>query len=88
VHAINKFRHCITGYDTFIHIGNYASKYLMKKPISNGRIIRWLLLLQEFNITILDIPKKENVVACFLSRIHNKDELILVNYNFSNENLF
>ena len=42
VHAINKFRHYITRYQVFVHIDHV----LMKKPITNGRVTRWLLLLQ------------------------------------------
>ena len=44
-------------------------KYLMNKPDVNARIIRWLLLLQQFDLTILDKPSKENVVVDFLSRL-------------------
>jgi hypothetical protein len=46
VHAVNKFRHYITGYEVFIHTDHSAIKYLMNKPITNGRITRWLLLMQ------------------------------------------
>jgi hypothetical protein len=60
----------------------------MNKPIINGRITRWLLLLQEFNIIILERPGRETVVAYFLSRIHNEGELVNVNDNFSNEHMF
>jgi hypothetical protein len=63
VHAINKFRHYITSYENFIHTNHSSIKFLMNKPITNGRITRWLLLLQEFNITIVDMPGKENLVA-------------------------
>jgi len=41
----------------------------MNKPDVNARIIRWLLLLQQFDLTIVDKLGKENVVADFLSRI-------------------
>jgi len=41
----------------------------MNKPDVNARIIRWLLLLQQFDLTIVDKPGKENVVADFLSRL-------------------
>ena len=58
VHAINKFRHYITGYETFIHTDHSAIRYLMNKPVTNGRVTIWLLLLQEFNITVLDRPGK------------------------------
>ena len=44
VHAINKFRHYITGYETFIHTDHSAIRYLMNKSITNRRVIRWLLL--------------------------------------------
>ena len=36
VHAINKFRHYITDYETFIHTDHSAIRYLMKKPVPNG----------------------------------------------------
>eukprot|EP00253_Pinus_taeda_P027096 PITA_27096 len=41
----------------------------MNKPDVNARIIRWLLLLQQFDITIVDKPGEENLVAEFLSRL-------------------
>jgi hypothetical protein len=39
----------------------------MNKPDVNARIIRWLLLLQQFDLTIVDKPGKENVVVADLS---------------------
>jgi len=69
VHAINKLRHYITGYETFVHTNHSAIRYLMNKPITNGRVTRWILLLQEFNITMLDRPGKQNTNVDFLSRI-------------------
>eukprot|EP00253_Pinus_taeda_P013099 PITA_13099 len=56
IYAINKFRHYITGYPTFVHTDHLAIKYLMNKSITNSSITRWLLLLQEFDITIVDRP--------------------------------
>ena len=69
VHSLNKFRHYMTGYQTFIHTDHATIRYLMNKPDVNDRIIRWLLLLQQFDLTIVDKPSKENVVADFLSRL-------------------
>eukprot|EP00253_Pinus_taeda_P027974 PITA_27974 len=40
-----------------------------QRPDVNARIIRWLLLLQQFDLTIVDKPGRENVVANFLSRL-------------------
>ena len=45
VHSLNKFRHYITSYQTFIHTDHAAIRYLMNKLYVNARIIRWLLLL-------------------------------------------
>jgi len=70
VHSLNKFRHYIIGYQIFVHTNHATIKYLMNKPNVNARIIRWLLLLQQFDLTIIDKPGKENVVAEFLSRMN------------------
>eukprot|EP00253_Pinus_taeda_P016593 PITA_16593 len=88
VHAINKFRHYITGYETFVHTDHYAIRYLMNKPVTNGRVTRWLLLLQEFNITLLDRPGQQNTVADFLSRIQNTNEDSPVEDKFLDEYFF
>eukprot|EP00253_Pinus_taeda_P014947 PITA_14947 len=42
----------------------------MNKPDVNAHIIRWLLLVQQFDLTIVDKPSKENVVANFLFRVN------------------
>ena len=46
VYAINKFKHYVTGYPTFIHTDHTTIKYLMNKPITNSRVTIWLLLIQ------------------------------------------
>ena len=60
----------------------------MNKPITNGRVTRWLLLLQEFNITIIDRPGKENLVPNFLSLIQHEDGTEPVDDTFPNEHVF
>ena len=60
----------------------------MNKPITNGRVTRWLLLLQEFNITIIDRPAKENLVTYFLSYIQHEDSTKPVDDTFPDEHLF
>ena len=60
----------------------------MNKPITNGRVTRWLLPFQEFNITIFDRLGKENLVADFISRINHGGEMNLVCDDFTNEHLF
>eukprot|EP00253_Pinus_taeda_P021927 PITA_21927 len=88
VHAINKFRHYIRGYETFVHTDHFAVRYLMNKPTTNGRVTRSILLLQEFNITVLDRPGKQNTIAYFLSRIQNIKDDTPVEDKFPDEYLF
>lgn len=66
IFSFNKFRHYITRYEGFVHTDHSTIRYLMNKPLTSSRVTRWLLLLQEFNITIVDRPGKSNVVAYYL----------------------
>lgn len=87
IYAINKFRHYITVYEVFVHTDHSVIRYLMNKLVTNGRIARGLLLLQEFDITILNKSRKENQVVDFLSRLNHVGEDIPVNDNFRDDNL-
>ena len=60
----------------------------MNKPITLGRITRWLLFLQELDITIVYKPGKDNVVVDFLSRMDNNDECTPIEDSFPDEHLF
>jgi hypothetical protein len=60
----------------------------MNKPITHGRVTIWLLLLQEFDITIMEKPGKDNVVVDFLSRLVNDGNAPPVEDTFPDENLF
>ena len=88
IYAINKFRHYITGYQVFLYTDHSDIRYLTSKLITNGRITCWLLLLQEFDITIRDRPGKENVVTDFLSRVPKTDDTLTVEDQFPDEHLF
>jgi hypothetical protein len=88
VHAINIFRHYITGYQAFVHIDHSTIKLLMNKPVTNPRVTAWLLLLQEFNINIIDRPGKDNLMDDFLSRMIHLGDNAPVEDNFPDENLF
>ena len=48
--------------------------YIVGSPVTiftdtKSRLTRWILLCQEFNLTIKDKKGVENVVACHLSRL-------------------
>ena len=69
VYALDKFHAYLIGADIIIFIDHLALKYLLTKKNDNARLIRWVLLLQEFNLQIRDIKGVENVVADHLSRL-------------------
>lgn len=65
VHSLNKFRHYIIGYQTFVHTNHAAIRYLMKKLDVNACIIRLFLLLQLFDLTIIDNLGNEMLLLTF-----------------------
>ncbi|CAN6554382.1 unnamed protein product [Malus baccata var. baccata] len=60
-----------------------------KKPHKEAkpRLIRWMLLLQEFDIEIRDKKGSENVVADHLSRMVHKEEPLPISETFPDEQL-
>ena len=57
------------GSDVVIFTYDLALKYLLTKKNAKARLIRWVFLLQEFNLQIKDKKRVENVVVNHLSRL-------------------
>ena len=56
-----------------IYIDHVTIKYLLCKDDSKPRLIKWILLLQEFDLVIRDKKGSKNVVANHLSRLVNEE---------------
>jgi len=69
VFAREKSRSYLVGSPVVIFSDHAALKYLLSKKDSKARLVRWILLLQEFDITIKDKKGTKNVVADHLSRL-------------------
>ncbi|KAL1290734.1 hypothetical protein AAHE18_20G150300 [Arachis hypogaea] len=92
VYAIDKFRSYLVGSKVIVYTDHAALKYLLTKQDSKPRLIRWVLLLQEFDIEIRDRKGTENQVADHLSRIEPVEGTPLpsleISETFPDEHLF
>ncbi|RVW78209.1 Retrovirus-related Pol polyprotein from transposon 17.6 [Vitis vinifera] len=89
VFALDKFRAYLVGSFIIVFTDHSALKYLLTKQDAKARLIRWILLLQEFDLQIRDKKGVENVVADHLSRLaiaHNS-HVLPINDDFPEESL-
>ena len=70
VYALEKFRPYILGSKIIIYTDHTALKYLLSKKEAKPRLIRWVMLLQEFDLEIKDKKGSENSMEDHLSRLH------------------
>lgn len=76
VFAVNKFRTYVLGNQVIIRTDHKAISFFTNCKLSHGRLTRWILALQEYDIKLEYIPGKLNKVADILSRIDKNTEQI------------
>ncbi|CAN6554924.1 unnamed protein product [Malus baccata var. baccata] len=87
VFALDKFRSYLIGTKVIVFTDHAALKYLLTKKEAKPQLIRWILLLQEFDIEIRDKKGSENVVADHLSRMVHNEESLPILETFPDEQL-
>nr|GFB40621.1 reverse transcriptase domain-containing protein [Tanacetum cinerariifolium] len=91
VYAFEKFRSYLIMNKSIVYTDHSALKYLFAKKDSKARLLRWVLLLQEFTFKVSDTKGAENIAADHLSRLENPHENVLdpkeINESFPLETL-
>ena len=90
VFALEKLRSYIIGSPVTIFTDHATLKYLLSKQDTKPRLTRWILLCQEFNLTIKDKKGVENVVAGHLSQLvpESNSHGVPIGDSFPDEQLF
>nr|GEU50324.1 reverse transcriptase domain-containing protein [Tanacetum cinerariifolium] len=91
VYAFEKFRSYLIMNKSIMYTDHSALKYLFAKNDYKARLLRWVLLLQEFTFKVIDIKGAENLAADHLSRLENPHPNVLdpkeINESFPLETL-
>ncbi|GKA37013.1 reverse transcriptase domain-containing protein, partial [Tanacetum coccineum] len=91
VYAFENFWSYLVLSKTIVYTDHSTLKYLFNKQDAKSRLLRWILLLQEYTIKIHDKKEAENLAANHLSRLKNPyqgDRVgIEINDNFPHESL-
>ena len=74
VFSCGKFRTYILGYPITVRTDHKSISFLRNCKLSHGRLTRWSLVLQEYDLNWEYIPGKKNIVADTLSRVNIKEQ--------------
>nr|GEW99080.1 reverse transcriptase domain-containing protein [Tanacetum cinerariifolium] len=79
LYAFEKFRPYLVLSKSIVYKDHSTLKYLLSKQDAKPRLIRWVLLLQEFDIIIPDKKGTENLAADHLSGLENPHKDVFEN---------
>nr|GEU80725.1 reverse transcriptase domain-containing protein [Tanacetum cinerariifolium] len=77
VYAFEKFQSYLIMNKSIVYTNHSALKYFFAKKDSKARLLRWVLLLQEFTFKVIDTKGSENLAADHLSRLENPHQNVL-----------
>ncbi|MCO5567076.1 hypothetical protein L7F22_020761 [Adiantum nelumboides] len=88
IYSVKKFRYYLLATKFVFYVDHQALLYLVNKPCATGRISRWLLILLEFDFTVVVRPGKKHLMADHLSRITNGEAPTGVDDDLPDTSLF
>nr|GEU96561.1 reverse transcriptase domain-containing protein [Tanacetum cinerariifolium] len=77
VYAFEKFWSYLIMNKSIMYTDHSALKYLFAKKYSKARLLRWVLLLQEFKFKVIDTKGAENLAADHISQLENPHQNVL-----------
>nr|GFB03485.1 reverse transcriptase domain-containing protein [Tanacetum cinerariifolium] len=80
VYAFEKFRLYLVLSKTIVYTDQSTLKYLLAKHDAKSRLLRRILLLQEFDVIIRDKKKAENLAGDHLSELATNDARVVVKF--------
>nr|GFB38373.1 reverse transcriptase domain-containing protein [Tanacetum cinerariifolium] len=91
VYAFEKFHSYLIMNKSIVYTDHSALKYLFAKKDAKARLLRWILLLQEFDFKVIDTKGAENYTTDHLSRLEHPYENVFdpkeINETFPLESL-
>nr|GEZ63418.1 hypothetical protein [Tanacetum cinerariifolium] len=91
VYAFENFRSYLIMNKSIVYTDHSALKFLFAKKDAKSRLLRWILLLQEFDFKVIDTRGAKNYAADHLSRLENPYENVFdpkeINETFPLESL-
>nr|GEW06618.1 reverse transcriptase domain-containing protein [Tanacetum cinerariifolium] len=91
VYAFEKFQSYLIMNKSIVYTDYSALKYLFAKKDFKARLLRWVLLLQEFTFKVIKTKGSKNLAADHLSRLENPHQNVLdpkeINESFPLETL-
>nr|GEX04465.1 reverse transcriptase domain-containing protein [Tanacetum cinerariifolium] len=87
VYAFEKFRSYLIMNKSIVYMNHFVLRYLFAKKYSKARLLRWVLLLQEFTFKVINTKGAMNLTADHLSQLENPHQNVLdskeINESFS-----
>lgn len=69
VWSVDRLKHLITGATTIVRTDHKPLIYIFQGAATKAKLMRWTLLLQQYDLRVEHISGKANVLADFASRV-------------------